>query len=96
MSELATRAASLVGMETNELPEGVGRDRYCTGPVDLETCHALSIELTDGRQWIVWRDRSSKRLRPIGVKRWRDVRPGCKVIIDDKVEAKVVAVNVYR
>ncbi len=83
-------------MNTNELPEGVGVDRYCTAPVSLDSCHALSIELTDGRQWIVWRDRGSKRLRPIGVERWRDVRPGCKVIIDGKVEATVSVVNVYR
>ena len=72
------------------------RDRYCTGDTTLENCHALMVTLSDGAQWCVWRDRPPKRLRPIGVKRWRDLRPGCRVVVDGKRELTVAEVIIYR
>ena len=83
----------------SDLPDGVTRDRYCSPAVDLESCHALYIELEqleDLRfQFMYWRGLNTSPPLQTDKARLRDLRPG-DVVVFEGWRRVVRVVRVFR
>ncbi|MEN0109259.1 MAG: hypothetical protein AAF805_00905 [Planctomycetota bacterium] len=72
-------------------------DRYAPG-LTWETCERIKVSYAGGLRELViprWPVPGGISIRPVGRGRWRDVRPGDKVLVEG-VEQTVHSIVLYR